>query len=305
MSPRKSHQGREESNATPSCPCCSRWDNMQRWRHEKLFAFLDDLTVVCRPDRVRDVMNIISQELQAHGHISVHHGKTLLCGVFMGPHQHICGKTMGVTQEIPQGREWSKATLSCPCCSRWDNMQRWRRSNVVCGTVRSRSAVATPRQRCCPICRCPEVVWGSVALPGPTGQIAADCVHMIKQRHPEVAEIMLTGIDQEVAPCFQAVRDPAGTLREAGLATPTWRVLADTPPVRDLQAKPAEPLIWVATPRSELSGGAVPDHIVADLQRRTQNFVAVASGIGSVAVSDQPLPPSPFVPTHLPMWPPS
>ena len=63
--------------------------------------------------------------------------------------------------------------------------------------------------------------------------------------------------------------------------------------------------IWVATPRSELSGGAVPDHIVADLHRRTQNFVAVASGIGSVAVSDQPLPPSPSVLTHLPMWPPT
>ena len=43
---------------------------------EKLFAFLDDLTVVCRPDRVADVTSIVSQELQAHAHISVHHGKT-------------------------------------------------------------------------------------------------------------------------------------------------------------------------------------------------------------------------------------
>ena len=57
--------------------------------------------------------------------------------------------------------------------------------------------------------QCPEVVWGSVALQGPqwqppppTGQVGADCVHMIKQRHPEVAEMMLIGIDQEVAPCF-------------------------------------------------------------------------------------------------------
>ena len=47
-----------------------RRDNMQRRLrdHEKLFAFL--------PDRVRDVMNIISQELQVHAHISIHHGKT-------------------------------------------------------------------------------------------------------------------------------------------------------------------------------------------------------------------------------------
>ena len=35
-----------------------------------------DLTVVCRPDRVADVMNIVSQALQAHAHVSVHHGKT-------------------------------------------------------------------------------------------------------------------------------------------------------------------------------------------------------------------------------------
>ena len=39
----------------------------------------------------------------------------------------------------------------------------------------------------------------------------------------------------------QAVKNCADTLREAGLVMPTWRVLADTPPTRDLQAEPVEP----------------------------------------------------------------
>ena len=90
---------------------------------------------------------------------------------------------------------------------------------------------------CCPICRCLEVVWGSVCAARST--VA-----------PEVAEIMLT----EVAPCFQVVRDCADTLREAGLVMPTWRLLADTPPTRDLQAEAAEPKIVCQTPRSELFG---------------------------------------------------
>ena len=43
---------------------------------EKLFAYLDDLYVVCQPDRVGDVHTIIGQELWRHAKISVHHGKT-------------------------------------------------------------------------------------------------------------------------------------------------------------------------------------------------------------------------------------
>ena len=43
---------------------------------EKLFAYLDDLYVVCQPDRVGDVHTIVGQELWRHAKISVHHGKT-------------------------------------------------------------------------------------------------------------------------------------------------------------------------------------------------------------------------------------
>ena len=43
---------------------------------EKLFAYLDDLYVVCQPDRVGDVHTAIWQELWRHAKISVQHGKT-------------------------------------------------------------------------------------------------------------------------------------------------------------------------------------------------------------------------------------
>ena len=43
---------------------------------EYLFACLDDLYLVCRSDRVGDVHAILQEELLAHAHISVHHGKT-------------------------------------------------------------------------------------------------------------------------------------------------------------------------------------------------------------------------------------
>ena len=43
---------------------------------EYLFAYLDDLYVVCRPARVGDVHSILQQELFFHAHISIHQGKT-------------------------------------------------------------------------------------------------------------------------------------------------------------------------------------------------------------------------------------
>ena len=43
---------------------------------ERVFAFLDDIFVVCMPERVANVYTTIQQELFAHARISVHHGKT-------------------------------------------------------------------------------------------------------------------------------------------------------------------------------------------------------------------------------------
>ena len=43
---------------------------------ERLMAFLDDVYVVCAPDRVGRVFSIVEQELQNRAHIHLHHGKT-------------------------------------------------------------------------------------------------------------------------------------------------------------------------------------------------------------------------------------
>ena len=43
---------------------------------EKVFAYLDDVVVVCSPGRVVEVEGILRQELRRHAHIDVHQGKT-------------------------------------------------------------------------------------------------------------------------------------------------------------------------------------------------------------------------------------
>ena len=44
--------------------------------HEQLLAFLDDIYVVCRPERVVDIHNILRGQLWHHARIQVHQGKT-------------------------------------------------------------------------------------------------------------------------------------------------------------------------------------------------------------------------------------
>ena len=50
----------------------------QNWLRDgaKLFAFLDDVYLVCTPGRVADVLKIVEEELMAHANISLHLGKT-------------------------------------------------------------------------------------------------------------------------------------------------------------------------------------------------------------------------------------
>ena len=62
---RKSCREREESRATPSCQCCSLWEHpaLEAIRRrllddEKLLAYLDDVTVVCQPDRGRQCLQL-------------------------------------------------------------------------------------------------------------------------------------------------------------------------------------------------------------------------------------------------------
>ena len=43
---------------------------------ERVFAFLDDINIVCRPTRVLEVHRILEEELWRHACMQVHHGKT-------------------------------------------------------------------------------------------------------------------------------------------------------------------------------------------------------------------------------------
>ena len=52
---------------------------------EKLLAFLDDVYLVCKPERVLEVFRLIENTLWVHSRISVHCGKTQL-GTAVGPH---------------------------------------------------------------------------------------------------------------------------------------------------------------------------------------------------------------------------
>ena len=66
----------------------------------------------------------------------------------------------------------------------------------------------------------------------------AHCIHMIKQRHPSVADTSIMGIDP--SPCI-AVKNCHGTLEETGLEIPSWRTLADTPLAREADAELSDP----------------------------------------------------------------
>ena len=46
--------------------------------HERLFAFLDDIYVVCSPDRVLPIFQALEIELWVHSRIQIHQGKTQL-----------------------------------------------------------------------------------------------------------------------------------------------------------------------------------------------------------------------------------
>ena len=72
---------------------------------------------------------------------------------------------------------------------------------------------------CCPTCRCPEVVWGSIAVPVHRGS-------------------PLEGNQPKYGP----LKDCAA--KKQGLVMSARRVLTDTPPRPDLQAEPTEPKAW-------------------------------------------------------------
>ena len=69
----------------------------------------------------------------------------------------------------------------------------------------------------------------------------ADCIRMVKERHPTIAETMITHMADGTAPCFEAVRACEQSLVTASLEIPSWRELAEIPPQRVAEPKPNQP----------------------------------------------------------------
>ena len=72
----------------------------------------------------------------------------------------------------------------------------------------------------------------------------ADCIKMVKQRHPHIAATMMRSlVDHDpVAPCFREVRSCQRSLMEAGFDIPEWESLTESPPPRqEGEIEPSQP----------------------------------------------------------------
>ena len=73
-------QGREGNKETPSCHALGFHRALSAVQarmsdNEKVFAYLDDISVICAPERVLEV-RIFEAEIFTHTQIRLHHGKT-------------------------------------------------------------------------------------------------------------------------------------------------------------------------------------------------------------------------------------
>ena len=73
--------------------------------------------------------------------------------------------------------------------------------------------------------------WGSLA----------DCLEMVKQRHPQIAEEIIRGM-REAHGHMAVVEESGARLREMGLNTPDWEVLADglRPGIEECEREPCQ-----------------------------------------------------------------
>ena len=69
----------------------------------------------------------------------------------------------------------------------------------------------------------------------------ADCLAMVQQRHPSVAEEMIVGLDRDLAPCLAAARHCKEVLAEANFHPPGWRDLVMVVPDRVEEVEPNSP----------------------------------------------------------------
>ena len=70
----------------------------------------------------------------------------------------------------------------------------------------------------------------------------ADSLHMVRTRHPGVAELMINGLQANASlTCLQWVRRCRQVVLDAGLEMPPWQELADSLPPRHEEPEPTQP----------------------------------------------------------------
>ena len=155
----------------------------------------------------------------------------------------------------------------------------------------------------------------------------ADCVRMVKERHPPIADMMIHHLQEGLAPSFLSVRACARRLVEAGLDMVSWDELSRAPPTLQEDPEPNQPKVgWQQKATRKLEERFIRDEVwpaLDDTQRallRSQHGLLASSPFTALPTSRvtrmdaQPFR-RPYVPTlalapssvssYLPMWPPT
>ena len=69
----------------------------------------------------------------------------------------------------------------------------------------------------------------------------ADCMRMVRQRHPNTVDFMLTNLAEGASPCFVSVRGCQQSLVKAGLEMPSRAELSESAPVLEENTEPNQP----------------------------------------------------------------
>ena len=261
---------------------------------EKVFAFLDDVYVTCAPERVLDVYKILEEEIFAHTHIRMHHGKTQvwnrgsvipqgvetltrvaqltrpgavvwkgddglplsqqgikILGIPVGQPEYVrqfleekADEHRTLFQRIPMVEDPQAAWLLLFMCAS-TRANFWLRGvqpewTSIFAETHDANVWECLRQ----ILNChgggsAQVTASLPFFQGGLGLTSAvriregahwaswaDCLKMVRQRHPAVADTMVSGLAEGLVRCFEAVRRCALSLSDAGFEPPSWTELA-------------------------------------------------------------------------------
>ena len=263
---------------------------------EFLFAFLDDICIVCLPDRVGDIHAVLQEELYRHARISVHLGKTKVWNSG-GEEPEACAMLQVAARNVdPTATVWrgdptlpvalqgveilgtpvgheafilhklvEKTAAHSVLLDRIpaiENVQAAWLLLLFCAAAKAKFLLRTVNpeltldyaahqdNRCwqclCRILRAPDKPNAKMiaSVPLSEGGLGlhsavltrsaahwaswADCMHMIRNRHPSICRSILTGLSGEIPSVgLQSVRRCGRELQDVGFELPSWVDLAE------------------------------------------------------------------------------